>query len=406
MPDYITPEGIEIPSLEDIQTQIAEEQRAAPVLGPLVANDPESLLGQMNAIEASKDRDAWEAVQTAFWSLNRNKAEDAVLDGLNAITGTTRAAAKPTRFVGSKKLLVTMTAGAIITKDVTKFAVTGSIPLRVFVAKEDFTAPIDDDFRIEAWAEIPGPFPANAGTVTTIVTPTTGVSAVVNNFDAVIGSYVESDEAFRARADEEVSQSGGSTVPGLKADLLALEEDDETHPILAVDIIENIEDTFDFVTGLPPHSFEPVIWDGVGQDAEDEDIAEIIKANRPAGIKNVGDEELSIDGVPYRWSRPTQIQTEIAITLYKDSSYAGDTAVKTAVATLFQLRQAPARVVPYSRYSAAALAVLGVTRIDQVELNFVGDSPVVNEDLPVPPRYIAVSDSTLITVTALDDPDL
>lgn len=403
---YLTITGLQIPTVEELIALTTAEQRAE--IDQALAAGADTVIGMLNGITASHEREAWEAIQTAFTAINRDNAEGAILDGVNAITGTTRNPATKSYFKGTRRLTVTLDDGATVTAGVTKFAYTPDPSIR-FVALDTFTntTGVTDDFPIRAEAEDAGPIEAPSGTVTTIATPTVGLVSVTNAFDAVIGSDVENDTAARIRAERELRQAGACTNPALVADLYAYTDESGAHSILGVAVLENLEDVTD-AQGLPAHSFEAIIWDGVAAATPNLDIATIVDTNKPIGVKTHGtitttDATLSL---PTRWSRATQKAFEIEITLRKDATaYGGDDAVKAACAAKAQATQAPedgngAGIIPFGRYLAAALGVAGVNRVTLVRMKFSGGSYVNDTDLEPAIRQVGVTDTSLITVIA------
>lgn len=406
MPTYITNEGLQIPTVTDLLETLAEDNKTN--VDPLIETEADSLAGNANGVFASSLREAWEALRVGFDSVNPFNAEGERLDVVGAIRGTPREVAKYSTLSGTKRVTVTLADGAIVTAGVTMFSVDGKPDTR-FVATEtvENTTGVEDDFQVAARAEFTGPVVANAGTLTVVATPTTGINAVTNAFDATIGADVEKDEPYRQRQERELKVNGGSTADAITADLLALEDENEINPILAVQILENLTDTVDAL-GLPPHSFEAIVWDGVGQEAEDADVWEVIKANRPLGTKSYG-AEVSTTGKE-AFTRPTQINIHIIVTLKKDpTTYVGDAAVKALLALTGAAEQKPSiggdtGVVAFSDYLASAWSAGGVTRVTSVQLDPTGTfSFITNQDGTIPARSIAVVDTSNIVVLATDE---
>lgn len=404
---YLTTEGLQIPTVQELLEVETAEQRAA--IDPNLASGPDTVIGNLNAINASHEREAWEAILASFSGINPDAAEGAVMDGVCAITGTVRNPATKSYFKGTRELDVTLQNLATVTAGVTKFAITATPSVR-FVALETFqnTTGITDTFKIPAESEDAGPTEAPAGTVTTISTPTTGIDAVNNPFDAVVGADVETDEALRQRRERELRQGGSCTVGSLRSDLLAYQDETEAHPILSVVVLENVTDFTD-ANGLTPHSFEAVIWDGIAAATPNLDIATIVDGDRPLGIASLGsitvtDASLSS---PVKFSRATQAPFEVEVTLRKDAvTYASDAAVKAALAAVSQATQVPSDgttgsgVVPYGRYLCAALDVAGVNRVTLIRMKFTGGAYVTEDDLTVAVREVATLDSTNVVVIA------
>ncbi len=417
MAQYITKEGMQIPTVEELIAEITADLRAD--IDPLLITDADSLMGNFVAIEASHHREGYEALLTAFDALDRDNAEDAILDGVLALTGTLRDPASYSRFAGTRKLEVDLDAGAQLTAETSMVAVTGSNPLIRFVITADdrfvdgvFTAPSDAVYEVEARAENTGPVVANATTVTTIATGTTGWNSVNNPFDAIVGADVEDDASARSRAERELRSAGSCTFGAIKANLLAYTDEEGNHPITAVEVVNNVKDTYDSI-GVPPHSFEVILFDGVGAVVTDEDIAQIIFDNQPAGIQSAGltDYNLEIDGKFFSvsFTRAAQLAVTITITLKKKASlYAGDLPVKEAMAARALLDIGPSiggesGIVAFSDMSAAALSVAGVTRVTSVAMNLPSGSPAVHTDLTPPARSIGIVDTSTITVVATDE---
>ena len=409
---FITPTGVAIQAVEEILAELAAEQQSE--IDPLVGTDATNVLGQLNGIYASHEREDQEAIQELATALNPDNADGAILDGICAITGTFRNAATATHFSGTKRLLVSLEPGAIVTADVTKFSVTAD-PTIVFTASEtvENIAAVVGNYNVKATCDTLGPIPVVAGTVTTILTPTTGVNSVNNPTDAVTGRAQETDAELRLRRDREIRQAGSSSAAAIASDLLALENDASENPILSVVVLENTSDTTD-ANFLPPHSFEAVIWDGPGLDADDDDVAEVIHDNRSAGVASYGTitSGVALDGSSEAFSRATQVAVEIPdLKLKYLPGYVGDVAVKAALKAAGDAYQRPTSVydpagnngdgvVPFSYYIGVVMRLAGVSRVIDLEWHLVGEPLSVNEDLYPAVRQIAVFDTSLITVNS------
>ena len=404
---YITLTGLQIPTIEELLETTSAEQRAA--IDPALATGADTVIGMLTGIDASHEREAWEAIQAAHTAINPDNAEDTLLENVSAITGTVRNPATKSYFKGTRRLSVVLDDGATITGGVTKFALTTNPAIR-FVALDGFTntTGLTQAFLVRAEAEDTGPIEAPSGLVTTIATPTTGIVSVTNPYDAVIGADVENDAALRARRERELRQGASCTAPALVADLYAYTDETDAHPIIGVGVLENFTDALD-ANGLPAHTFEVVIWDGIAAATPNLDIATIIDSNRPIGIKSHGaivvtDVSLSLGSE--KFSRATQRAVEIEITLRKDAAtYAGDTAVKAAIAAKGQATQAPELgagegIVPFGRYISAVLGVAGVNRVTLIRMKFAGGSYVSDADLSPSVRQVATIDTSDVTVIA------
>lgn len=184
-----------------------------------------------------------------------------------------------------------------------------------------------DQGNVSMIATQTGPIIANAGTLTVIATPITGLTGVLNTQDATVGSDVESDNAYRLRMAQELQIAGAGTLEAIRAKLL------QVAGVTAVLVFENVTDIVDG-QGRPPHSFEAVVEGG-----DEATIAEEIWLTKPAGIETYGNTTTTIvdsQGQTHtiNFSRPTVVPVYIIANLTVDDTYPanGDTTVQTLLA--------------------------------------------------------------------------
>jgi hypothetical protein len=406
----LTPEGLVIPTVQELLDVEAEEQRGD--IDPLLLNTGDSLLGNFNGIESSHLREGWEAIDAVFSALDPDNAEGSLLDGVCAFTGTTRSPATRSHFSGSHKLTVNLSPGATVTKDVTAFSVAGAPGTRFFASETvTNTTGSTANFQIGAQSEFTGPVAVNVGTMTIVSTPTTGVNSVTNGSAAALGEDIELDGPLRRRREVELRQNGSCTAPALQSRLAAYENDDGGHPVLSATVLENTTDFID-ARGLRPHSFFVIVWDGIDADATDADLNAIVTANRPMGIQRaeptpplLGALSAGVTGGNL-FARPIQVQFEVTIVVKYGAGYAGDAAVKTALAAMALALQGPCTKpgdngeVAFSWYVGAALAVPGVKRVPSIVIILNGGAPVTNADAYTTLNQVAVLDALDVTVTS------
>jgi uncharacterized phage protein gp47/JayE len=171
-----------------------------------------------------------------------------------------------------------------------------------------------DQANVTVIATVTGPVIANAGTLTNIVTPISGLTNVLNIQDAVVGTNVETDNAYRARMNEELQIAGAGTVEAIRSKLLAVTG------VTSALVYENTGDVPD-AQGRPPHSFEAVVNGG-----SDADIAEAIWLAKPAGIATDGTSNYTITDSQgnthvIHFSRPTNIDIYIIANLLVNDAY-------------------------------------------------------------------------------------
>lgn len=354
MAEYLTVDGLEIPTVEDIRATMAEEQRAA--IDPLLANDSNSILGILNAVVASHDREGWESTLSAAWASDPNAAEGDRLSVLASLTGTI----KQGKTASTVTLQVLLQPAVTLLAGVHKARITGVTPDVVWVLTEDVTNPnlIDGVFLVDARCETLGPVAANANTVTTIQTPVTGWLSVSNLSDATIGKDEETDNALRFRRAQEIYRSGSCTLASTKAKLLAHTNTLGETQMLSVLARENVTDDTDPVAGLPAHSANFIVWDGLSSPIPDGEIDTIVEDNRPPG--NVS-----------TWARATSRPFEVRITGTRGANYVGDAACKAAIAAAYTSDLEPSELVTPYRGGVAALSS-GYDRVTEVALRFQG----------------------------------
>jgi uncharacterized phage protein gp47/JayE len=185
-----------------------------------------------------------------------------------------------------------------------------------------------DQASVTVTATADGPVIANAGTLTVIVTPVSGLTNVLNIQDAVLGRLVETDNAYRTRMADELQIAGAGTVEAIRSRLLA------TPGVTSALVYENVEDIPD-INGRPPHSFEAVVNGGT-----DADVAETIWLAKPAGIETYGSDSYVItdsQGQPHtiNFSRPSIIDIYLILNLEINLSYPanGDVLIQELLTT-------------------------------------------------------------------------
>lgn len=334
MSDYVTPAGLAIPTVESLLADLAADQKAN--VDPLINTEPDSPQGNINGVFASQLREAWEVLEIAYDGFNPDAAEGKGLENVSAITGTNRATATKSRFTGSRKVSINLDAAKTCPVG-TVFSVAGS-PSNRFVTTESVTSVLAGAYLIACENEQTGPIACNAGTLTVIATPVVGLNSVTNPFDAILGTNADTDPQLRIRRENELRATGAGTVDSLRSDLLAYTADDGSKPILQCTIFENSTDVAD-ANGLPPHSLEALVFDGVGLDVANNQIAQLIWDSKPGGIQMVGissgtaTDTLSSPQI-VKFTRPTIIVNKFTISIWiKASRYVGDTAFKSALVT-------------------------------------------------------------------------
>ena len=137
---------------------------------------------------------------------------------------------------------------------------------------------LDGSITLPASAVVAGPDGnTDAGTITIITNPKTGITAVTNAASFEGGRNTETDDEFRTRYYVSTDFAGGVN---LDAIIAAIYENVEA--VIAVTGEENDTDETN-ASGLPPHSIELVVYGGL-----DEEIAKSIHRRKGAGIQTYG----------------------------------------------------------------------------------------------------------------------
>jgi len=264
----------------------------------------------------------------------------------------------------------------------------GSNPISVIPA---ITQPGMDQANVTFNATQTGPIVANAGTLTNIVTPISGLDLILNIQDAFLGTNVETDNAYRARMAQELQIAGAGTVPAIRSKLLSV------NGVISALVYENITDVADS-RGRPPHSFECVVNGGT-----DSDIANAIWEAKPAGVATFGTSSYVItdsQGQSHTiyFSRPTQVDIYIIANLTVNSNYPsnGDTLVKEALSNYVNGLGQGASVIVIPLLISQLATIPG---IDDAEL-LVGTSPgpTLPNNIPIVPYEQAYCQTDFITV--------
>lgn len=392
----LTPSGFTPKTVQEIVAEMAAAQRASPALGEDIDTSEESVLGQINAIVATQIGRAWEQSGVVYRARVPSSATFQALDDLAAITGTTRKAAT----AGTVTLTVTLTAGTTLPAG-SVAAVSGDSANR-WQTTESITNGTGSTgtFSVNAESTRTGPIAANAGTITVIVTPVSGWTAVTNASDAAVGTDVEKDTALRLRRETELSRPGTSPLDAIRADLLELAD------VVACTVDENTTSRTDAL-GRLPHSVEAVVQFTPGLSGDDlaaarQAAADQLFASKAGGIATSGGHSAtvtdSLGGThTVRWTEPEDVDVWMTVVLRVDATaWPGAAAARTAMAAWGDALGLGAAVV-YSRVIAQWFAVAGVTEVVSLALGSSESSQGPN-NIPIGARQRSAWDTARIAV--------
>lgn len=388
-PYGVTADGFSRPSVQELLALVEADERATISQSLDVSSD--SVIGQINGIFCQQLGIAWEALEEAYHAFDPDRAEDDAMVSLAKITGTNkRGASKST-----VPTAVTLAIGTTLQAGIHFAHVEDKEDVR-FTPEADFTAPGPADpavYIVPFEAEITGPVQAPSGTLTVIATPVVGWSAITNNEDATPGRNSDSTEDLRVRREQALARAGSSTAAAIRADVLAVED------VTSVQVFENYTDVTD-ADGLPPHSFEVVLWDDA--NADDNAVAQAIWGSKAGGIRpygQTGDQGTATDanGDPHTvpFSRAAEVAMYVEFDLEKRAGYVGDSAFKLAVAQALNAEFGTGDDVGFYDVLDATHA-LGA-KISAVRFG-TSASPTTNTDTVINTRQIARFDSGRIAI--------
>jgi uncharacterized phage protein gp47/JayE len=261
----------------------------------------------------------------------------------------------------------------------------------VFETTEEVTnsGGVAADFSVAMQAAEKGPVRAPSGTLTEIVTSVVGWNSVTNALDEERGQDVEADADLRVRREEEIRAQGSSNIDAI------------------VNALEDVEGVIDVVgtDNEDTRSFSVVIWDGDPAEADDNDIAQAIWDNKPAGIPSEGDENGTAedsrgDEHTVAFSRAAGVDMYFEIDLDIDTEtypLDGDDQIKEAIVAYGDSHyKIGTDVVPSALYGAIH-AIDGVEAITALRLGNTA-SPVNTAPYPVTSVQIALADTSRIVI--------
>jgi uncharacterized phage protein gp47/JayE len=348
MPFGVTADGFTRKNFTDIQGEIQNYLRVK--ISKHLTLDEKTGLG--NVVNAASDQlaELWEVGEASYNGFDPDNAEEILFVALCLLTGTVRRGATKgvvstnCNFAGGQTYvpgaLVAHVAGFTenrwVNRDTVVTVAAGSYPGVIFEAETAGAAG-----------------KCAAGTLTTIAQTVTGWISVTNPLKSTDGQDIETIESLAVRRQQELAESGNGTLPAIRSSV------SKVSGVLQVKAVQN---TTDYWTDLPPHSFRVIVWDGVAPAADDDAIAQAILDNAHEGVESVGAESgtaIDADGasVVVHFDRAT------AVPIYVVIDVVGTTAGVAAAIVAEGNKLGVEDDVIRERLKAAAMSVAGVTDI-------------------------------------------
>lgn len=390
----ITPEGFNCPTTQDILDLINGEQWATISQG--LDLSPESIQGQKNAIDARQIAMLWEALEGCYNGFDPDRAEDFLLTAICKIIGVRREGATPSRV----EVVVDLDEGTTLTPN-EAFAYVENKPLVRFTPEDAFTAPSDGVHSMYFVSEGLGPIEASTGTLNTISGSIVGWNSINNpSSDAILGQVTDTDPVLRAKRDAQLADVGNQTIAAIEADVRKLGS-----WIKAVTVIDN-DTPSTSPEGIPPNSYEVLIYDESSPVDADDQIAQAIWNNKPAGVTPYGDADeegtaTNSKGEPVTvaFSRITSIPIYIEMTLTTEEGFTDEAGVKSYIAAQANERFDEAGVDVIALYvKGLALAIDGVLDVPTFTIG-TSASPVGTSNVAIAVRELPRFDTGRITIS-------
>lgn len=358
----LTSTGLSVDTQAEILATIEADERAE--ISDRLDLSTSSPLGQLNRLLARAFRKVQESAADLYNAIDPDSASGDALFRLGALTGTIREPATASRVTVVCNLDAgTYGIGLLI-------AYPSGRPADTFANIASVTS-TGGATNVVFQATATGPIQATANTLQ-ISAPVAGWNSIVSHPDATPGLAIETEAAFRARRNQEVTAPGSSSVDGIAADLTQ-----NIPEIVTVAITEN--DTDATVNLVPPHAIEVVVY---GPDpatsADDQAVAAQILASKAAGIGTYGTTSKTVydsQGQAHvvKFTRPSNVTVNVALTVEVDAtSYAGDAELEAAIRAAALAAYRPGLDSAWSQFVAWSMPVAGVLRVTSVALNGLG----------------------------------
>lgn len=388
-PPTITAAGLTVPGLADIQQFYLDGFLS--IYGSTAYQKADDKDYQQITAFAIKVADVMQAVQLAYNARSPLTAVGADLDSVVKLNGLVRGGATQS----SCPLVLSGAAGSVITNGVVNDPVGNAWALPASV-----TIGPGGTANATATCSTPGPIAADAGTITSIATPTAGWISVTNTVAATLGQFAETDSQLRARQALSVALPGMTMLQSVIASIAA------TTDVTRKNVLENPTGATDSY-GNPAHSITAVVEGGA-----DADVAQAIYSKRGIGpftngttTVNVAD-QVNGTTLPISFDRPTYVPIFVSMSVHGQNGFTSATTglIKTALVNYLNSLQI-GETVNFSAMYAAASSVMPNLSLPQFSIKSVAIgttvSPTGTSDLAINFNQVAQGVTANVVITAV-----
>jgi uncharacterized phage protein gp47/JayE len=311
----VSPQGISAPSFVDVLESLKAEFRG--IYGADAYLEPDSQDGQLLAVFARYIHECNMATVAAYLSFSPQTAVGVGLSNAVKINNIRRNQATKSQV----NVTITGVAGTTIVNGVAgdSLGQRWMLPSLVLI-------PSEGSILVTAMAEKEGAVQAQAATITSILTPTTGWQSVSNPTVATPGQPIESDAELRARQEISPALNGYLVLDALSAALR------NVPGVLYAVVYENDTNSTDS-NGLPAHSIACVVKGGDAQT-----IAGLIFRKKGPGVATYGTTTVSVLDISdtprnINFFIPSEIAIKVQVSIQAQAGYTstvGD-AIRAAV---------------------------------------------------------------------------
>ncbi len=245
----------------------------------------------------------------------------------------------------------------------------------------------------ELFAKDDGDFSVNIDTLTTIITPVTGVERITNPYESVAGSDIETDNELRLRAANSLTYRATSIFDGMLAQILQL-----TGVSKIAGKENNTKNSVSYKgIMLEPNSIAVVVKGG-----DLNAIGKVILENKTVGADVMGDidinvyEEISKQTSTMRIYRPNQValkaELQVAINNLTTQDYAEQ--LKKQIINIIDSYNINDEIIPFQ--VASSLSLMNVKLVDfkmglvsasatynPIQLNFTDEATISSANIVV-----------------------